>query len=102
MSEISAACDRLFAVFTEAVPSPERLARQGRKPAEADVVRLVEQGLARFHAAAREERQQQRLGIIARARLAFALQRRLLAAGYDAALVKQVLFAMLVQAFVGK
>jgi len=102
MSKIAQASDRLFAAFTEAVPTPEHFARQRKKPSEAEIARLVEQGLARFHEVAREERQRHRLGILGRARVAFALQQRLLAAGYEAALVKQVLFAMLVQAFVGK
>lgn len=102
MNKISEASDRLFSVFTEAVPLPESFAKQRKKPSAAEIERLVTQGLERFYAAAREERQRHRLGIIARARVAFALQQRLLAAGYDAALVKQMLFAMLTQAFVGK
>lgn len=102
MSKVAETCDRLCALFVAEVPLPERLAQQRRKPAQAEIARLVEQGLERFYAAAREERQRRHLGIFARARVAFALQQRLLAAGYEAPLVKQVLFAMLTQAFISK
>ena len=61
----------------------------------------TESGLKKFYEAARVEREQHRLGVIGRARVAFALQQRLLAAGYPPAIVKQVLFAMLISAFVG-
>ena len=69
---------------------------------EKEVKATSERALQQFFAAAREERLQQGLGIIGRARVAFGLQQQLIKAGYPPALVKQVLFAMLLSAFVGR
>lgn len=98
---IQGICERLSDAFCSAVPlHPGRVS--GRKrPSEAEIALATELGLKKFYEAARAEREQHRLGIIGRARVAFALQQRLLAAGYPPVLVKQVLFAMLVSAFVG-
>ncbi len=98
---IQGICERLSDAFCDAVPlHPERVS--GRKrPSETEIALATESGLKKFYEAARAEREQHRLGIISRARVAFLLQQRLLAAGYPAVLVKQVLFAMLVSAFVG-
>ena len=75
---------------------------KGRKqPSQKEIMLATESGLKKFYEAARVERERHRLGIIVRARVAFALQQRLLTAGYPPAMVKQVLFAMLVSAFVG-
>lgn len=101
MSKISDSSERLFAAFCDALPL--RDAFSGRKrPQEKEIRQCVDAGLARFYEAARVERARMRLGVIGRARVAFDLQRRLLAAGYAASLVKQVVFAMLVAAFVGR
>lgn len=100
--KVQEVCERLYAAFRHAVPLPGEYAQtRKRKPSEADIRQKVEEGLARFYADAREERERHRFGIIGRARVAIGLQRRLLAAGYEAALVKQVLFAMLMSSFVG-
>lgn len=98
---IPSICERLEDAFRKAVPlHPERF--QGRKPpSEKEIEVATEAGLKAFYEVARSERERYRLGVIGRARVAFHLQRRLLAAGYTSPLVKQVLFAMLVSAFVG-
>jgi hypothetical protein len=92
--------DRLFAAFQAAVP----LAGEpgGKRPKDRDVRQRAESGMARFLEAARQERLGSGLGMIERAKVAFYLQQKLIAAGYAAPLVKQVLFAMLVSAFVGR
>lgn len=61
-----------------------------------------EAALRKFYESARNEIHGSRLGVIARARVAFNLQQRLISAGYAPALVKQVLFSMLISVFVGK
>ncbi|MBI4293697.1 MAG: hypothetical protein HY661_19645 [Betaproteobacteria bacterium] len=94
-------CGRLFDVFVNAVPRHPEGGKGRSRPSEKEIALATESGLTKFYEAARQEREQHRLGIIGRARVAFALQQRLLAAGYPSAIVKQVLFAMLVSAFVG-
>lgn len=94
-------CGRLLDAFTNAVPLHPEGAKGRKRPSEKEIALATESGLTKFFEAARAEREQHRLGVIGRARVAFALQQRLLAAGYPAPLVKQVLFAMLVSAFVG-
>lgn len=99
---IEQVCDRLVVVFSGVVPN-QGGAVKGKRPVSAKAFSTtVESGLARFYEAARVEREQSRLGVIGRARVALGLQQRLLDAGYPPALVKQVLFAMLLSAFVGK
>ena len=100
--KIPDSCDRLGDVFQRLVPlHPESL--KGRKrPTEQELQATSERGLQQFLEAAREERLQQGLGVIGRARVAFGLQQRLMKAGYPPELVKQVLFAMLLSAFVGR
>ena len=80
----------------------EAAIRSFTKFAVAEEQRRAEEANDREIARMEAEREKHRLGVIARARVAFGLQQRLLAAGYPPALVKQVLFAMLVSAFVGK
>lgn len=94
-------CERLSEVFQRLVPlHPEPL--KGRKrPTEKEIKATSERAMQQFFAAAREERLQQGLGVIGRARVAFGLQQHLMKTGYPPALVKQVLFAMLTSAFVG-
>lgn len=94
--------ERLFVAFHAAVPLPEAPAKGGKKLSEKEIRRQVDAGLANFYAVARTERERSRLGLIGRARVAFDVQQRLLTAGYAPPLVKQVLFAMLVSAFVGR
>lgn len=80
----------------------EKSAGTRKKPQEKEIRQRADAGLAQFYEAARVERERYRLGVIGRARVAFDLQRRLLAAGYAPSLVRQVVFAMLVAAFVGR
>ena len=100
--QIGEVCDRLFEGFVREVPLQQPTIKGKKRLSEKEIAAAVDSGLKRFYGAARAEREKHRLGVIARARVAFGLQQRLLAAGYPPALVKQVLFAMLVSAFVGK
>lgn len=99
---IEQVAERLTSAFRTAVPLPEEMIKGKKKPSQAEIRQKVESGLAHFYEAARAERNRLRLGLISRARVAFHLQKGLLAAGYAPSLVKQVLFAMLVAAFVGR
>lgn len=93
--------ERLFAEFQRAVPLRPEQSRKGRKLSEREIAANSEAALKNFFEVARAERARHRLGIIGRARVAFALQQKLLAAGYAPDLVKQVLFSMLAAVFVG-
>ena len=97
---VAAVCERLCEVFNREVPLGAKLP-QGRKKSAKELAATVDAGLARFYDAARRERTSYGVGVIGRARVAFGVQERLLAAGHPPALVKQVLFAMLVSAFAG-
>ncbi len=57
--------------------------------------------LEKFNTRAREVRTQYHLGPLGRAIVAYRLQPRLLAAGYSAEVVRQILFSMVLHAFVG-
>lgn len=93
--------DRLAESFCHSVDLHTSGAKGRRRPSAKEIEATSAEAVRRFLATAREERTRHRLGLIARARVAFRVQQRLLAAGYPASLVKQVLFAMLVSAFVG-
>ncbi len=99
---IAEVCQRLADVFRQAVPLQPPPGKGKKRPTEKEVEAVTASGLEKFYATAREERERRRLGILGRARVALCLQQRLLEAGYPAPLVKQVLFAMLVSAFVGR
>ena len=101
-ARIQEVCDGLTDVFIREVPLQRANTKGKKRLSEKEIAIAVESGLKQFYAAARAEREKYRLGVIARARVAFGLQQRLLDSGYPSALVKQVLFAMLVSAFVGK
>ena len=98
---ISEICDRLLDAFTDAVPLHPEAVKGLKRPSEKEIALATESGLKQFYEAARAERERHRLGLIGRARVAFHLQQRLLDAGYPTPIVKQVLFAMLVSAFIG-
>lgn len=98
MSALEEFSQQLFAVFADCLPPPaESNKRSVRYEADA-VARL----LGRFHDKARELRRTHRPGVLARARIVLALQQRLLAAGYPSDMVRQVLFSLILSAFVGK
>ncbi len=88
--------DRLAKFFLDVVPLPSGQIK-GKKISPS----LIEAGLQRFYQEARAVRDQNRLGIIGRARVARYVQQQLLVAGYAPDLVRQVLFSMLVSAFIG-
>lgn len=76
----------------------DRRGAQSRRKAQA----LAAEGLDSFLGCAKAARSRYRLGLLARARVAHRLQRSLIAKGYSAPLVRQVVFAMLVDSFTGK
>lgn len=102
MSTIEEIIERLYAGFRSAVPLPGDQPKGKKPPGKQEVERRTAAGLAQLYEAARTERHKHRLGIVSRARVAFGLQKKLLAAGYEPRLVKQVLFAMLTTGFVGR
>jgi len=99
-SSVLAVTGRLTDSFKRLVPLRMELPKGGR-PTAGDLQRSSANALAEFYAVARIERQNNSLGIVGRARVAFSLQQRLVAEGYPPPLVKQVLFAMLISAFTG-
>ena len=62
----------------------------------------IDQRLKRFHDAARKFRNEHRLGIIDKARLALELQSIMLNAGYPSGLVRQIIFSLVLNSLVGK
>lgn len=97
IKETSAA---LFAKFQRFLPLDAGQNKKRRR-SQQELNEITEKGLAGFYQAAKEERLRRRLGLISRARVAFGLQKHLLAAGYPPPLVKQVVFSLIVSAFVG-
>ena len=93
-------CDHLCEIFKQLAPL-HPLPQGRKKPSEREIKLASERGVQQFLELARAERLKHQLGIIGRARVALGLQQRLLQTGYPAALIKQVLFAMLASAFVG-
>lgn len=93
---------RLTEIFERQVIQHIEAGQGRRRPSAREIETLSQQAVRGFLDAAKEERQRHRLGIVGRARVAFGVQQRLLAAGYPAPLIKQVLFAMLVSAFTGR
>lgn len=93
--------EHLSREFHRLIPLYPEKPKTGR-PSEKQLQATYEKALKLFYELAHEQRLQHGLGIISRARVAFALQQKLLAAGYPSSLVKQVLFAMLTTAFVGE
>lgn len=58
--------------------------------------------LKRFHNEASEIRQRFSLGFLARARAAYLLQQRLIAAGFQADAVRKLVFSLILSSFSGK
>lgn len=98
MDAVQEAGEQLFSSFQTVLP----LVAGTRKGPKKLALKTVEEGLRKFYAEARAQREQRRLGVIARARVAFYLQQRLIDSGYPPELVRQVLFSMLLSAFVGR
>lgn len=92
--------DQLFEAFCRTLPLNSAALREYKRKSADDQREIVRKRLDAFLATAREERQRRRLGIIGRARVAYALQKRMLEAGYPHQLTKQILLALLMSAFV--
>ncbi|MEW5862131.1 MAG: hypothetical protein AB1773_00850 [Pseudomonadota bacterium] len=94
MSRIERAAQELAGAFENLFR-----ARAGRQPNRQRAAALAEERIEEFLRAARVARREYRLGLIGRARVAHRLQQVLLQKGYPAPMVRQVLFAMLVDSF---
>ena len=94
--------EKLSNEFQRVLPLHPQPGRQQKKLTESEIKAKSEAALQGFYELARKEVHSHSLGVLARARVAFNLQQRLLGKGYEPALVKQVLFAMLVSVFVGR
>jgi hypothetical protein len=88
----SEATIKLEEAFSRAIPAAKK-----KKQTKADWTNA----LGQFNAEARAVRTHYKLGIIGRAMVAYRLQRRLIASGYPPDVVRQLLFSMLLNAFIG-
>jgi hypothetical protein len=93
VSRYSDATKALESAFTAVIPKPKK----NKVPSKIEWALALE----KFNAQAREVREQHRLGLIGRAVVAYRLQPRLLAMGYGPDVVRQILFSMVLHAFVG-
>ncbi|MES2584929.1 MAG: hypothetical protein V4627_19550 [Pseudomonadota bacterium] len=93
MSRYSDATQTLESAFLAVVPKPKK----NKPPSKAEWAQALEQ----FNTQARAVRTQYRLGLLGRAIVAYRLQPRLIAAGYSPDVVRQILFSMVLHAFVG-
>ena len=87
------ATQALETAFLAVVPKPHK----NKTPTKAEWTKALD----KFNAQAIAIRAQYRLGPIGRAIVAYRLQPRLLAAGYTQEVVRQILFSMVLHAFVG-
>ncbi len=101
MPDIPTLSQTLVDAFGRIVPLHGHPTHGKKRPSKGEIAALSATHLQRFMDQARQVRTQHRLGLLARARVAFAVQQQLLALGYPAPLVKQVLFALLTAAFTG-
>ncbi len=92
MSRYSEATQALESAFLAVLPKPKK----NKAPSKAEWA----QALEKFNTQAREVRTRYRLGLLGRAIVAHRLQPRLLAAGYGPDVVRQILFSMVLHAFV--
>lgn len=93
MSRYSDATQALESKFLAIAPKPKK----NKAPSKAEWAQALEQ----FNVQARDVRAQFRLGLMGRAVVAYQLQPRLVAAGYPPDVVRQILFSMVLHAFVG-
>lgn len=100
MSVVNLVSQHLLEVLRQIVPPPDEL--RGRHRRNKARPEDLSASLGRFYAQAKEMRIEHRLGIISRARVVLTLQREMSAAGYPANLTRQVLFSLIISAFVGK
>lgn len=99
MSTVKELSELLFIKCQKELTVTAKKVSAGRKKA---LTNNIEQGLDRIYNEAREQRIKHKLGVIKRARVAFELQNRLLNAGYSPALVKQIVFSLLINSLTGK
>lgn len=92
MSRYSEATLALEEAFVRSVPVGKK-----KPPSQAEWALALE----KFNAEARSIRARYKLGVIGRALVAYRLQRRLMASGYAPDVVRQLLFSMILNAFVG-
>ena len=98
MSAIDEISEQLFTVFRDRVLAPEQWKSPVKRLKPAD----IDGALDKLYGKARELRHTHRPGVVARARIILALQRRFHAAGYSAEMTREVLFSLILTAFVGK
>ena len=90
MSNITEATDALIQSFVRCMP-------KGKKKATNEAEWL--KSMNTFYAEAKTIREKYALGFIARARVAYQLQGRLLEGGFDADTVKKVVFSLVLSSF---
>ncbi len=93
MKRYSEATQALESAFMAVVPK----SKKNKAPGKAEWALAMEQ----FNGRAREVRDRYSLGLLGRAVVAYRLQPRLIAAGYAPDVVRQILFSMVLHAFVG-
>ncbi len=98
MSLLEQVTQHLFEVYQEIVPLPSKQKRGAKKARPED----FEKALGRFYEEARQQRRTYGLGIVTRARIVLRLQRELNNAGYSSDMTRQVLFSLILSAFVGR
>jgi hypothetical protein len=92
VSRYSEATVVLEEAFTRSIPTGKK-----KPPSKADWALALE----KFNGEARLIRARYKLGVIGRSLVAYRLQRRLMANGYPPEVVRQLLFSMILNAFVG-
>lgn len=92
VSRYSEAAVVLEEAFVRSIPAGKK-----KPPSKADWALALE----KFNDEARSIRARYKLGVIGRALVAYRLQRRLMANGYPPEVVRQLLFSMILNAFVG-
>lgn len=93
LSKVAKATDALAEAFLGAAPGRAK----GRKVGQDDWVKCLEL----FQKKAKQIRDEYSLGLLARARVAFRLQQRLLAAGFPPEAVRKVVFSLVLNSFAG-
>jgi len=96
MTKVQELAAQLFRRFQTILPLIPQRKAQKIPP------KKVQEQLERFYAEARAQREEQRLGLIGKARVVFCLQQHMMDAGYPPELVRKVLFSLLLSSFVGR
>lgn len=87
---------QLVEVFRRILPPP---AQRRAVPTKGKPPNVLE-AMNCFYVEARATRDRHKLGVYGRARVAFEIQKQLLAGGYPAELCRQVLFSLIISAFI--